>query len=237
MSQEIYELQSPEFVAKTIPKLHKSILAALSNLSGDIFPTNNLEVGMLCFRTDTSCFYVLEDVAKKKWTKVIDLRNAFGNADMLDGKHAIDFAPSGFGISEPTDKLENLNVHLGGLFAVNTNCANAPSTDYGFLVAIRLDSNKTFQAFAPLGSADATLKGKIYTRVGVGALWSSWTSVAVTNGSSGKISTSVLPGSVVVVSTSAPTDKSLMWVNSTLGQGTLNYWDGTAWVPVIGVYA
>ena len=40
-----------------------------------------------------------------------------------------------------------------------------------------------------------------------------------------------------IVSTTAPEDKSALWIDSTPGKNTLNYWNGTAWIPITGVYA
>lgn len=44
-------------------------------------------------------------------------------------------------------------------------------------------------------------------------------------------------GAMFVISTTAPTDTSVLWINSSPGQNTLNYHNGTTWVPITGVYA
>lgn len=40
----------------------------------------------------------------------------------------------------------------------------------------------------------------------------------------------------VYVSATAPVDTSILWLNTTTGQNTLNYYNGTTWIPITGVY-
>lgn len=42
-----------------IPKMYDDIVTALSNSSGNAFPTSNLQVGMTCYRTDLQKEYRL----------------------------------------------------------------------------------------------------------------------------------------------------------------------------------
>jgi hypothetical protein len=42
-----------------IPKMYNDIVTALSNSSGNAFPTSNLQVGMTCYRTDLQKEYRL----------------------------------------------------------------------------------------------------------------------------------------------------------------------------------
>lgn len=55
--------------------LLNNILTALSSSSGTAFPTANLQVGMLCFRTDQNKLYQLKD-ATPTWYLLLDLSGA-----------------------------------------------------------------------------------------------------------------------------------------------------------------
>lgn len=58
--------------------------------------------------------------------------------------------------------------------------------------------------------------------------------------SGGKIPKSVLPSfqtSVFSAGTSAPSDKSLLWIDTTASTGGLKYWNGSAWVTVPVAYS
>ena len=181
--QEIYKLNPAASIKATLPQMQATIESALSNNSGNQFPTNNLKTEMVCYRTDLRAFYLLESLSPLTWTKIIDLNNAFGNAATLSGKFATEFAPSGFGIGSTSSALTDLNLFPGGgLFAVATNCANAPIVDYGFVMIIKNGDSKFFQMFTPQGSSDNNAKGKIYTRIGVSNVWSPWKELAFTTG-------------------------------------------------------
>ena len=61
--------------------------------SGTIFPTQNLEVGMLCLRTDQNKLYQLKD-KDPTWIQIADLNDTnIYDAETLDGYHASHFAP------------------------------------------------------------------------------------------------------------------------------------------------
>jgi hypothetical protein len=58
-----------------------------SNFSGTAFPTTNLVVGMLCFRTDLQKLYELRDTTPT-WVEIMDLSGAAGrapNSQLLQG--------------------------------------------------------------------------------------------------------------------------------------------------------
>lgn len=61
--------------------------------SGTLFPTQNLEVGMLCLRTDQNKLYQLKD-KDPTWILIADLNDTnIYDAETLDGYHASYFAP------------------------------------------------------------------------------------------------------------------------------------------------
>lgn len=83
MSQEFSQLNVADNVNVAIPKMQKSIEAAVSNFSGTAFPTENLFTGQICFNTSTNCLYALADAtaATKNWVCIADLTRNIANAD------------------------------------------------------------------------------------------------------------------------------------------------------------
>jgi len=83
MSQEFSQLSVQDYVNVALPKMQKSIEAAVSNFSGTSFPTENLFTGQLCFNTSTNCLYALVDAtaATKNWVCIADLTRNIANAD------------------------------------------------------------------------------------------------------------------------------------------------------------
>ena len=73
-----------------------NLYTILSNNFGTVFPASNLKDGMLFFKhtTTESAIYTYLSTETNPWLKIIDLKNAFGNADTLDGHHADYFSPS-----------------------------------------------------------------------------------------------------------------------------------------------
>ena len=73
-----------------------NLYTILSNNFGTVFPASNLKDGMLFFKhTDAeSAIYTYLSTEVNPWLKIIDLKNAFGNADTLDGHHADYFSPA-----------------------------------------------------------------------------------------------------------------------------------------------
>jgi hypothetical protein len=55
--------------------------SALSNSSGTVFPTTNLEVGMFCFRSDLVKLYELVSTSPSVWTLALDLNKAAVETD------------------------------------------------------------------------------------------------------------------------------------------------------------
>src|SRR5574344_328179 len=73
-----------------------NLYTILSNNFGTVFPASNLKDGMLFFKhTDAeSAIYTYLSTEVNPWLKIMDLKNAFGNADTLDGHHADYFSPA-----------------------------------------------------------------------------------------------------------------------------------------------
>lgn len=105
--QEYYPLNVQENVSVVIPKIQKSLESAASCFSGSSFPTTNLQVGMLCMRTDdNNTLYQLvstnpitwqsvgqEAVTAEKWANPISIKltgKATSAAVDIDGSSNID---------------------------------------------------------------------------------------------------------------------------------------------------
>lgn len=73
-----------------------NLYTILSNNFGTVFPASNLKDGMLFFKHTgaESAIYTYLSTEANPWLKIIDLKNAFGNADTLDGHHADYFSPA-----------------------------------------------------------------------------------------------------------------------------------------------
>lgn len=57
--QKFNKFNANETLDKAIPKIYEDILSVASSFSGDAFPTDNLQVGMTCYRTDEKKGYTL----------------------------------------------------------------------------------------------------------------------------------------------------------------------------------
>ena len=105
--QEYYPLNVQENVSVVIPKIQKSLESVSSCFSGSSFPTTNLQVGMLCMRTDdNNTLYKLvstnpitwqsvgqEAVTAEKWANPISIKltgKATSSAVDIDGSSNID---------------------------------------------------------------------------------------------------------------------------------------------------
>lgn len=68
--QSYTEIDSSTFISASLSKLLNNIKTVMSSNSGEKFPVANTQIGMMCFRTDKRCLYLLEDT----WLKVIELK-------------------------------------------------------------------------------------------------------------------------------------------------------------------
>lgn len=100
------------------------------------------------------------------------------NADTVDGKHASDFAPSGFGLGTVAQGLANgtdLNtVKTTGFYRVNAGVNIPPrvtgdnSNIWHFLIVVQHDTNYLVQIVFEYST------GVMFTRSLVGGTWNSW---------------------------------------------------------------
>lgn len=79
--QKFSDFSENEHLNVGIPKMYDDIVTALSNSSGNAFPTANLQVGMVCYRTDLKQGYRLTSLANGEptWTLCEDSNIPFNN--------------------------------------------------------------------------------------------------------------------------------------------------------------
>lgn len=65
--QNYHDLQNTEAANVYLDKVKDNIQTVASNFSGTSFPTDNLQVGMLCYRTDKKKLYQLTDTDPITW--------------------------------------------------------------------------------------------------------------------------------------------------------------------------
>lgn len=68
--QNYHDLQNTEAANVYLDKVKDNIQTVASNFSGTSFPTDNLQVGMLCYRTDKKKLYQLTDTDPITWESV-----------------------------------------------------------------------------------------------------------------------------------------------------------------------
>lgn len=126
-------------------KILDALPTILSQSSGTAFPTNNLQTGMPCYRTDLKSLYILRDAATQDWVKVLDLVSAFGNADMLDGKHASELAAA---------------IHTHTKSNITDFPSSLPANGGNASTATKLQTAIKINGVAFDGSADITITAK-----------------------------------------------------------------------------
>ena len=79
--QKVSGFSETEHLNVGIPKMYDDIVTALSNSSGEAFPTANLQVGMVCYRTDLKQGYRLSSLTNgmPTWTLCEDSNIPFNN--------------------------------------------------------------------------------------------------------------------------------------------------------------
>lgn len=79
--QKFSDFSETEHLNVGIPKMYDDIVTALSDSSGNAFPTANLQVGMVCYRTDLKQGYRLSSLTNgiPTWTLCEDSNIPFNN--------------------------------------------------------------------------------------------------------------------------------------------------------------
>lgn len=89
--QKLTTFNPNETLDKAIPKLSDDILTVLSSSSGNAFPTDGLQVGMVCYRTDLEKAYMLTslDGNTPTWTLLLSVQILPGVAEFDSEGHEI----------------------------------------------------------------------------------------------------------------------------------------------------
>lgn len=100
---------------------------------------------------------------------ISDLKDA-GNSDTVDGKHASDFAPAGYGLGGAAKGLPNIDLNTlteCGFYNYHSSTLNRPTGNSGFVI-VSYTSGLSAQIATDMVSAIT------YTRILQGGTWSAW---------------------------------------------------------------
>ena len=134
--QEFSALNMTENAVTAIQKMQKSIESTASNFSGVAFPTENLQIGMLCMRTDlNNNIYKLTSLDPATWEQV---GVASETASKLESKRTIKLTGKAVG-STTTDLSGDVSIEVKAVTADTaktadsatkaTNATNATNAD------------------------------------------------------------------------------------------------------------
>lgn len=120
--QEFSALNMTENAVTAIQKMQKSIESTASSFSGTAFPTENLQVGMLCMRTDlNNNIYKLTAVNPSKWEQV---GVAAQTASKLESKRTIKLTGKAVG-STTTDLSGDVSIEVTAVTADTAKTADS----------------------------------------------------------------------------------------------------------------
>lgn len=96
--QQYTEIADTTSLQASLPALLNNEKTATSNNSGTVFPTTNLQVGMMCFRTDQLKLYQLKD-ATPTWTLLLDISSGAAVVAVAASANALNAANAYSGAS------------------------------------------------------------------------------------------------------------------------------------------
>lgn len=109
-----------------------------------------------------------------------DYADSAGNSDTVDGKHAGDFAPSGFGLGTAAKDIsgQDLNSKMPTGFYKGSNLKNAPGSSWFYIINIQHDNSWIYEE--AISYSDSTFNQGLrnYYRVLDNGTWSSWQIIA-----------------------------------------------------------
>ncbi len=137
--QEFSSLNMTENAVTAIQKMQKSIESAASSFSGTSFPTENLQVGMLCMRTDlNNNIYKLTAVNPSKWEQV---GTAAQTASKLERKRTIKLTGKAVG-STTTDLSGDVAIEVKAVTADTAKTADSAANATNATNATNADNAK-----------------------------------------------------------------------------------------------
>lgn len=156
--QSYTEIPSSQSLQSSLALLLNNDKTGLSNSSGTAFPTTNLQVGMLCLRTDQNKLYILKD-ATPTWSLIWD----FAAPAVTKGANIGGSA--------------NLNAYTAtGWYHQNANANAAGGTNYpepvAGLLSVYAESSMVYQQYQTYDSTP-----DLYFRSYYSGTWSPWRKV------------------------------------------------------------
>lgn len=149
--QEFSSLNMTENAVTAIVKMQKSIESTASNFSGAAFPTENLQVGMLCMRTDlNNNIYKLTAVNPSKWEQV---GVAAQTASKLENERTIKLTGKAVG-SATTDLSGDVVIEVNAVTADTAKNADNATTAMNATNATNADNAK--KAVSATNATNAT---------------------------------------------------------------------------------
>jgi hypothetical protein len=143
--QSYTEIPSTQSLQSSLALLLSNDKTAISSSSGTAFPTTNLQIGMLCFRTDQNKLYVLRDMAPT-WSQIADAAASNWNS-LNDGAGSGMDADTVDGIQATTTATAN------SLLALDAN-SKLPASVTGS--ATSLETARTINGTSFNGTANIT---------------------------------------------------------------------------------
>lgn len=160
--QKYTEIPSSTTLADSLPLILQNDKTAISNFSGNAFPTVSTWVGMTCYREDQKKFYQLVDTTAGTagWKVIADLS---GDARLLDG---------GAGNTINYDKRDlNSWVDMPTGFYQGSNMLHAPMGDTTWRVIQIREGNSDGYASQMAFSVNTD---RVCFRKQIGGAWSNW---------------------------------------------------------------
>lgn len=156
--QSYTEIPSSQSLQSSLALLLNNDKTSMSNSSGTAFPTTNLQVGMLCYRTDQNKLYVLKDVTPT-WSLIWDFNApAVTRGPTIGGGADLNtYTTTGW-------YHQNLNINAAG-------GTNYPEPHAG-LLSVYAESSMVYQQYQTYDSAP-----DLYFRSCYNGTWSPWRKV------------------------------------------------------------
>lgn len=153
--QSYTEIPSSQSLQSSLALLLNNDKTALSCSSGSAFPNTNLQVGMLCLRTDQAKLYQLKNLTPT-WVMIADLNSAaVGN-----------LATTG------TNDLNSITT--SGFYRVEIPSANGAGSNYGQLLVIHGGGDTITQIYGDHSTGNLMTRSGNPSSIGGAGDWSAW---------------------------------------------------------------
>ena len=174
--QNFTDIPSTRTLSDSLAEILNNDKTAISCSSGTAFPTTNLQLGMLCFRTGQNKLYILKATSPSAvWVEIMDVTASSGKApnaeavDGIDGSAVLLKANNLSDLANAATALTNLGGTTVGkaVFSAASTAAaqQAMDVEVGVDVQAQLVSGtniKTINSTSLLGSGDITIAASTY---------------------------------------------------------------------------